>query len=332
MEPLHSINSLFFVKRGKGDYRENLGKGSTPLISATNTDNGVIDHVDIKPTFKAPAITVERVSGHAFVQVLDFATVPDDIAVLVPRKEMSMKMLFFVAAQINMKKWRFSYARKLTPKRLELIEINLNEFKEGDLGIERRFPKAAKKVPIEHNSNLRIFNITELFKPERGDFHALDRLDEGSLPTVSRISEDNGVTGYYDMPENAKLYQKGLLTISTVTGDAFIQVDDFIATDNVLICKPKRAFRLTTLFFIAMMLHLQKWRFSYGRQPYERIFSKTNIFLPVVGNGKDIDEDYIEELVNSRYGWGTIQEKISIAPAVMASSSPQQDLIPYTKQ
>jgi hypothetical protein len=43
---------------------------------------GIIDLVDTNPTFSAPAITVERVSGQEYVQLLGFATVPDDIAVL----------------------------------------------------------------------------------------------------------------------------------------------------------------------------------------------------------------------------------------------------------
>ena len=134
-------------------------------------------------------------------------------------------------------------------------------------------------------------------------------MDKGNVPTVSRIEYNNGVTGYYGIPEGARLYKKGLITVSTVTGDSFIQLDDFIATDNVLICSPKRDFEITTLFFIAMMINLQKWRFSYGRQPYKRIFSKTSIFLPI-NIDNDIDEAYIEKLVSSCYGWQTVKNKL----------------------
>jgi hypothetical protein len=72
----------FILWSGKGGYREAFESGNTPLVSATNTDNGIIDLVDTNPTFSAPAITVERVSGQEYVQLLGFATVPDDIAVL----------------------------------------------------------------------------------------------------------------------------------------------------------------------------------------------------------------------------------------------------------
>jgi type I restriction enzyme M protein len=125
-----TITELFHVKRGKGEYRENLEVGNTPLVSATNTNNGIIDHVDIESTFKAPAITVERVTGQAYVQLFDFATVPDDITVLVPKEEMSLQKLFYIAAQINLLKWRFNYARKLTPTRLKSLEVDLSNFRD----------------------------------------------------------------------------------------------------------------------------------------------------------------------------------------------------------
>lgn len=304
------MTDIFYVKRGKGEYREKLEKGNTPLISATNTNNGVIDHVDIEPTFETPAITVERVTGQAYVQLFNFATVPDDISVLIPKESMSLRKLFYIASQINLSKWRFNYARKLTPTRLKPLEIDLSGFRDDELNLSQRFPEDSARISIEHNSNFQSFNVVGLFDIDRGDFHALDRLDEGEIPTVSRIGEDNGVTGYYEKPDNAEIYEKGLLTISTVSGDAFVQLDDFIATDNVLICKPKRQFRITTLFFIQLMINLQKWRFSYGRQPYKRIFSKTRIFLPVNNNG-EIDEDYIEELVTNCYGWAMIERHLN---------------------
>ena len=120
------INSMFNVTKGEGGYRENLDVGKTPLISATNEANGVIGLVDLKPIFKAPAITVERVSGTALIQIEDFVTVPDDISVLFPKDdEMPLSCMFYVASMINQQKWRFSYARKLTPTRLGKLEISL---------------------------------------------------------------------------------------------------------------------------------------------------------------------------------------------------------------
>ncbi len=115
---------MFEVKKGIGAYRENLSSGRTPLISATGGDNGILDYVELAPTFIAPAITVERVGGRAFIQLRDFATVPADISVLVPRNgSMSLSRLFMIASLINAERWRYSYGRKLTAGRLKKMRI-----------------------------------------------------------------------------------------------------------------------------------------------------------------------------------------------------------------
>lgn len=312
------VDQLFDVMRGKGEYNENLSPGNTPLVSATNKNNGIIGFVDLKPTFKAHSITIERVTGHAFVQVDDFVTVPDDVSVLIPKKPMSVKKLFFIASQINLVKWKFSYGRKLTQSRLKNIELDLSNFKEGDIDLSERLPKKTARFPINKFKDHKLFNITELFHVERGDFHALDRLDKGKTPTISRITYDNGVVGHYQKPNNAEIYPAGTITVSTLESDAFIQLEDFIATDNVLILKPKQNFKLTTLFFIQFMINWQKWRYSYGRESYKGLFSKINVLLPVVMKKDEfgdeiyaIDEVNIERLVKNCYGYNWIERKIS---------------------
>jgi len=153
------------------------------------------------------------------------------------------------------------------------------------------------------------FVITELFDIERGQFHAINRLAEGKYPTVSRVSSENGVVGFYKKPKNAKVYPSKVLTVSTVTGDTFLQINDFIATDNVLICIPKKPFKIYTLFYIQAMLNSQKWRYSYGRQPYKRIFQKTTIKLPVKEDGT-IDADYIHKVVTNQPYFQALLQKL----------------------
>lgn len=305
------IDDLFYVKRGVGGYRENLEIGNTPLVSATSINNGVLDFVDVSPTFKAPCITVERVGGNAFVQLIDFVTVPDDISVLVPKSNMTLEGLLKISTQINLESWRFNYGRKLSAKRLKKMEIQwlIESTKNVTIGINDRFPKRSEKKYFNQISKFGMVPIEQLFKIDRGDFHALDRLDPGDLPTISRISLNNGVTGYFELPEGAKIYSKGIITISTVSGDAFVQLEDFICTDNVLICNPKYQFRDTTLFFIACMINLQKWRFSYGRQPYKRVFLKLSIPLPKIA--EKLDEDLIENIVKNCYGWNIVETKLN---------------------
>lgn len=171
--------------------------------------------------------------------------------------------------------------------------------------------------------------IVDLFTLEHGDFHSIKNLSFGNMPTVSRINKNNGIVGLYEIPDGAKIYEPLLLTVSTVTGDAFVQLHKFIATDNVVICNPIFEMRITTLFFIAMSLNLEKWRWSYGRQCYKTKFSKTSIFIPIKNNvdtkdisnmavKKVIDEDVIEKFVSQQWGWDYVYSFISISNNIIS--------------
>jgi len=67
-------------------------------------------------------------------------------------------------------------------------------------------------------------------------------------------------------------------------------------------CIPKREYRLTTLIYIQTFLNKVKWRYSYGRQCYKRIFKKTNIVLPIKEDG-ELDEEYMKEIVINQPYW-----------------------------
>lgn len=119
------IHQLFDVVKGKGNYIKHYDPGEIPLISATNLNNGIVAEVYDDPAFEAPCITVERVSGTAFVQLDDFITVPDDISVLIPKKEYPLEFLFYVSGLIFGKRWKYCYGRKLSKGRLEKITLRL---------------------------------------------------------------------------------------------------------------------------------------------------------------------------------------------------------------
>lgn len=117
------LNELFTVTKGEGLYLQKCKSGLTPLISASELNNGVKSFVNLVPSFKAPCITVERIRAKAHVQTVDFVTVPDDIFVLKPIHSFTLSELFFIATLINMNRWRFSYHRKVTKFRLERMKF-----------------------------------------------------------------------------------------------------------------------------------------------------------------------------------------------------------------
>ena len=313
-----SLNKLFKICYGSHGYdnKSVLDQGKTLLIASQSVDNGVFGFFDIPKKYQEPIITVPRTGsiGYAFVQLMS-CNVTDDCMVLTPLEKMPIEYLFYVAAAIRFSKWRYNYGRKITPKRLEKLEIihpdEYNMHISYEKMIKRLYPKSQKIKQSENKSadNIHKFQITQLFNLVRGHFHALDKLEKGSYLTISRVSDNNGLVGFYEKPKWAKVFPAGTMTISTVTGDAFIQYEPFIATDNVVMCIPQKPFRATTLIYIQALLNKLKWRYSYGRQCYKGSFEKTMITLPAINDDK-LDEDYMELVVTKQPYWNEFKQRM----------------------
>ena len=153
------------------------------------------------------------------------------------------------------------------------------------------------------------FNMSDVFELHRGHFHSIADLDPGSHITISRNSDNNGFDGTYDIPEGASQFPAGTITVSTVTGTAFVQPVSFIATDNVVMYSPKPAFDQfcpSSLMFVAQMMNDTKWRYSYGRQCYKTKYANTPIYLPVSVSGA-VDYEFMELMVKSQSYWSYVE-------------------------
>jgi hypothetical protein len=311
------INQLFKIRYGSHGYdnKSVLDEGGTLLIASQGVDNGAFGFFDVPQKYQEPVISVPRTGsiGFAFVQMTP-CNITDDCMVLIPLEKFPVEYLFYVASVIRFSKWRYNYGRKITPKRLETLDIiHPDEFKANvsyEALFKQLYPKPRKiEQGKQRVATTKKINVTQLFDLERGHFHALDKLEKGKYLTISRVSDNNGVVGFYEKPKKAKVFPASTMTISTVTGDAFIQYEPFIATDNVVMCIPKEPLRETTLIYIQVLLNKSKWRYSYGRQCYKGSFEKTLIDLPVI-NGDKLDEDYMEAVVTSQPYWSEFKERI----------------------
>ncbi|MDD3421722.1 MAG: restriction endonuclease subunit S, partial [Methanocellales archaeon] len=142
------LRDIFTILKGKGCYFQKCRVGKTPMISASEMDNGVIGFVDLPPAFKAPCITIERITAKAHVQTVDFVTVPDDIFVLKPKHNLIVDELFFIATILNVNRWRFGYSRKVTKPRLENILFHID--------MEKKLAQVVM-APSSHNKPLTSF-------------------------------------------------------------------------------------------------------------------------------------------------------------------------------
>lgn len=324
------IEQLFTVKSGDFHACSELEAGETPLISCGDTNNGLVGCFDI-PEGKIYRDCLTVAYNGSWPLLAKFHPyrfgAKDDVAVLVPRTELRDVTLFYVAALLNRMTWRYSYGRKCFKEKLSRVRLSVPIRKLGDdeaideeaiAEVFRRelcsfIPQKAgtnTQGPQVEPNGWRGVSILEVFDIERGDFHSISALDPGDYMTISRTSDDNGVVGHFAAPEGARIYGPGRITVSTVGGDAFVQLDEFIATDNVIICTPKVPLRWAALFFLAFMLNRQKWRYSYGRQCYRGKFGATKILLPVTETG-EMDEGYMSTLVENTSYWPVIRDAVA---------------------
>ncbi len=120
------FGKIFSIINAKSNNIEDYALGEIPFVTSTELNNGVekyIDPDDESLVFEIPCIALSSF-GFATVQIPPFvARSHGAVIVLKPKKTMGLNELSYYASQINMQKWRFSYGRWVTKKRLLKLEI-----------------------------------------------------------------------------------------------------------------------------------------------------------------------------------------------------------------
>ena len=122
------FEDLFEIVSAKSSNIEDYTIGDIPFVTSTELNNGVekyIDPDDNSKIFEVPCIALTSF-GFATIQIPPFvARSHGAVIILKPKKEVSLIELSFFAAEINLQKWRFSYGRWVTKKRLLKLDIQL---------------------------------------------------------------------------------------------------------------------------------------------------------------------------------------------------------------
>ena len=317
------ICDLFRIKSGDFHAKHELDEGDIPLVSCGDINHGYVGRFDIPPDKRYTNTITVAYNGIPLTvkyRPYEFGA-KDDIGVLLPHEPISQISLVYIAAILNSKRWRFSYGRKCFKEKLGSIRITLPVTRRtgtvyidelrirnilGECILDRRPPHSGGAL---HMPKIRWKEkrLNAIFDLQRGNFHSLKDLGKGSYATVSRTENDNGIIGYFEKPDGSTVYPPGLITISTVSGDAYVQAKDFIATDNVIVCVPLVEMHPATACFIASMINHQKWRYSYGRQCYKEKLSALTIQLP--WRNEHIDETAIRTIVERQPYWKTISSQ-----------------------
>lgn len=119
------ISKLFNVQAGQYYYSDEYEAGLTPYVSASDTNNGISEYINLKPDFDGNKITIGKIGARAYYQAFPFCAT-SDVNVLTPLFNMSEHVGLFITSIINFSEsYKWSYGRQCRIGDTKSIKIRL---------------------------------------------------------------------------------------------------------------------------------------------------------------------------------------------------------------
>ncbi|HCQ3502811.1 hypothetical protein BUY15_11085 [Staphylococcus chromogenes] len=330
-----SLNNLFDIKPGIYHYPEEYDEGETAYVSASNTNNGIKQRINLKPDFKGNCIVTGKVGCTAFYQYEDFCAT-SDVNILTPQNfQMNEDIgLFFVTIINFSENYKWNYGRQCRVSNSKKIIINLpvvsnNEraiidkkkifSEEGyipDFEFMKNYIKSLKGKPIttknSRKNKLSIFNrkweefklgnlFSEIYKGKphiKGELYLTNSTDAQGINFISRTDTNNGCDAYV-LDKNLKnIEHSNAITIGDTTATVFYQNQRFVTGDHIVVCRAKWMNKYTALF-MKTIIDTEKYKYSYGRAFKMNLIKNTVIKLPAKNDSEpdwELIEDYVKSL------------------------------------
>jgi hypothetical protein len=180
------LSELFDIKKGARVTKANMKPGTTPFISAIDSNNGVRQHISLPPSHPGNLITVNYNGSvaEAFYQPEPFWA-SDDVNVLYPKFKLDSILAMFICTILRREKYRFNYGRKWTLERMNESEARLPATADGnpDWAWIRRYMLSlnysSQLYEDEEDSNVAKLRLAEIGNDPRalvGGTHLKNRL------------------------------------------------------------------------------------------------------------------------------------------------------------
>lgn len=122
-----TLDSIFDLRAGNYHSLADEDHGPTPIVSCAETENGIAGLYSVDAQFVFENALTIAFNGSPLttkIHPYEFGA-KDDVAVAVPKVEISPAALIFIQAQLNAERWRFSYYRKCFRDKLGRTTIEL---------------------------------------------------------------------------------------------------------------------------------------------------------------------------------------------------------------
>lgn len=283
-------------------------------ITRTAENNGCelladIRDVDKKHIEKGNAISIGDTTATCFYQEKDFIT-GDHMVVVRADAWLNEYTALYVVAILTNEQYKYSYGRAYLIDRIKdtIIKLPIDADGNPDWQFMEDYIKSLHHKPLTTKnkkgqapdlkvSEWKEFRVGDILDCDTTILSIKDELLNGNTPFISRTAENNGVDGHVEI-ENDKITNGNCLTVGAEGIYAFYQPEPF-ATGNKVYQMRRQNMNKYIGLFLATVLNIEDYRYSYGRA---RIMSKLReeiIKLPVDFNGNpdwQFMEDYIKAL------------------------------------
>ncbi|SRR5260221_5097414 len=145
------------------------------------------------------------------------------------------------------------------------------------------------------------FQIGQLFRLVPGHFHAKSELDSGRVPLISCGWENNGLIGYYDIPNENTHSHVLTVAFNGAPLTTHFHPYRFGAKDDVAVLLPISPMPNSVLIYVAALLNAKTWRYSYGRKCYREKLKNVSLTLPIERRSQAVDSELPDALLKEAH-------------------------------
>lgn len=214
----------------------------------------------------------------------------------------------FVATVLCKERFKYSFGRKWKTH-LRDTQIKLPATPDGkpdwqwmESYIDSLYSKALTSANAVGNGfrlnteDWREFLLADYFDIVPGKYHYPDEYEEGNTPYYSATNENNGIAQNISLKPD---FSGNCIVTGKIGCTAFYVPDDFCATSDVNIFKPKFCMTPYIGLFVASVINLsENYKWAYGRQCRVGNSKKIRIKLPATPDGKP-DWQWMESYIKS---------------------------------
>ena len=289
------LDEIFDLRYGHSLELNALTQVEAPLgvnfVSRAMRNNGVTARVLVDTNYALAGEISVALSGNgvlsSFVQPEPFVTGFHVMILTAKDPDMTLKEKLWWCRCIWENRYRYSYGRQAnrTLGSLLVPESCPDWALSAELPTHEGLASAAQpQVSLNSITNWGDFEIDALFEVKKGKRVTKANMRPGSTRFIGASDRNNGVTGTCDLEPIFPAHTISVPYDGSI-GYAFYQDQPFYALDSVQVLVPREDVSKFSLLFVAAMIRLEKWRYSYGYKWHLKRMRSSSLRLPILDNG-----------------------------------------------